>query len=176
MNIEDFAQSILDGRPWVPALTDASDRALSEGLDVLGISRVDVQVLFDELLINGREHGRAGVQVYLGKLLNFLLFAVRDHGIGIHESVPKNPKLADTHAKSASAILRLACEEGITGTGTIGRGIGLHLLAEFCERNDAQSLLVSDGGRVLKVQDVFIEKDHAPAVEGTLICIVARLT
>lgn len=173
MDLETVAQSILDGKPLIPKLSGSTDQILFEAMNKLGIHMADLSTVLEELLLNAREHGKKSVSVHLGRVLNSLFFAVRDEGVGIHETLPNNIKLSDTRSKSAAALMRLACEEGISGTGTVGRGVGLYLASKYCKDHNAEMLLMCDAGKLLQLQNYFLEKNMLSSefINGTLVCL-----
>lgn len=169
MNLEDIADSITQKRPLIPAVPSPTENGLFEALKDLGIADTEIQVVLEELLLNAKEHGQSlGLSVHLARHLGWLFAVVRDEGPGIHATLPKNPRLADTQGKSAAALVRLSAEEGITGTGTLGRGIRLHLLSELVRSRRAESLILSDGGLFVQVADVFLERAARHPIQGTL--------
>ena len=64
---------------------------------------------------------------------------------------------ADVKGKAAAALVRLACEEGVTGTGVKGRGIGLHLFSDFIRKRNGEGLVFSDGGLFVQVGNVLAD-------------------
>jgi len=112
-------------------LIPLNDESLFNLITSLGIKSQNLENVLTELMINSDEHG-GGINIFLyGHWGKKLFFVFQDQGEGIHETIPKNQRLSDTRGKSSVSLLRLAMEEGITGTGTIGRGMGLFYLAQF---------------------------------------------
>jgi hypothetical protein len=172
--LEDFAESILKGQSFVQELEQVRDQDLYQLVSDLTITDTQLVVVMEELLMNAREHGASPIRIFAGKRFGKFYFSVWDLGNGIHSTIPNNKFLSDTRDKSASAVIRLACEEGITGTGILGRGVGLHLMSSFCKERREECLLLSDGGFVLQMGDQFFEKAHPP-IQGTLVCLRCAL-
>lgn len=99
------------------------------------------------------------------------MFALEDYGPGIHTTLPANARLSDLKGKKSSSLLRLALEEGITGTAQIGRGLGLFYLSRLVADNHAETLLASNCGLVIQHGDVFYEKDLKNDISRNLIII-----
>lgn len=176
MNIEDIASSITASRPLLDLLHESTDEALYQGLKNLECNDIDLLTVLEELLLNAREHGKPPVRLFLSKRIGgTLYFTIDDQGVGIHETIPHNPNLSDTRNKSPSSIVRLACEEGITGTGQKGRGVGLYLLSSFCRVRNAEMLIRTDAEQVMQVHDVFLEKKLSQSMTGTLICLKVKI-
>lgn len=174
MNIVDFALSIHAQQTSSLRVVAANESALYDTLQQEGIQNLELQILLEELLINSFEHAKdQKVELYFANILNSSYFAIKDSGPGIHRTVPINKNLSDLKNKNPSAIIRMSCEEGITGTGVIGRGIGLSLLQNFCIQNPAESILWSDTGWVLQTGSLFYERQGSPVPEinGTLIAL-----
>jgi hypothetical protein len=170
MNLEDIAESIIHHKPLLPAIPSASNNGIFNAMRDLSVTDLEIQAVLEELLLNAQEHGQGrGVTIYMGRHLGWFFVAIRDEGPGIHATLPKNPRLADTQGKSAAALIRLAVEEGISGTGSIGRGIGLCLLSELVHLRRAESLIISDGGLFVQVGDIFLERGARLSIHGALV-------
>lgn len=113
----------------------------------------DAPETFGELVNNAAEHSDSPVGGF--GLIQFrsvegayqLLCAVADGGIGIRESLSRNPDLPRTPADS-DAIL-YAMRERVSGTGSPTRGIGLCWVIEGASRVSIHSgfgAVVSEGG------------------------------
>ncbi len=176
VNLEDLAESIVKDRPLIPAIPSATDNGIFDRLHNLSVSDTEIMVVLEELLLNAQEHGqRKAIAVHIEKHLGWLIAAVRDQGPGIHATLPLNPRLSDTLGKSAAALTRLATEEGITGTGTHGRGIGLHLLSEVIRSRNGESLVLSDGGLFVQVGDLYLERKARFPILGTLVAFKVEI-
>ena len=84
-------------------------------------------------------------------------------------------RLSDTKGKRAAALIRLALEEGITGTGTVGRGVGLFLVSSYVARTSSELLVCSDGGLVVQKGKHFTELSQEPSIQGSLILVRVRI-
>lgn len=113
----------------------------------------DIPETFGELVNNAAEHSASPVGGF--GLIQFrsiegayqLLCAVADGGIGIKESLSRNPDLPRTPTDS-DAIL-CAMRERVSGTGSPTRGIGLCWVIEGASRVSIHSgfgAVVSEGG------------------------------
>ncbi len=175
MNLEDLVDSILQNAPLIKPLSLPSERQMYDTLTNLGIVDHSLLSVLDELYLNAKEHGSEKIQIYITKVFNHFYFVITDLGSGIHSTLPKNKKLSDTLGKSASALIRLACEEGITGTGVVGRGIGLHLLSDFVKNRRAESLILSDKGLMIQIGSLYMEKESRQSIAGTLVALKLAL-
>ena len=173
MQLEDIVQSVIDGKSLIAQLPGTTDQALFDFMKDSGFSsRHELMTVFEERLINAREHGGGkSLAVFAQKLMGFLYFVIVDRGPGIHTTLPRNPHLSDTKGKSPMALIRLAMEEGITGTSVVGRGVGLYLLSDYINRNGGEAILISDGGLVVQVRDVSMQEKSSHPWDGTLIAV-----
>ena len=151
------------------------DQKLFDLARELGIRSQDFIIVLEELLINCQEHGDGIASMQYAVADDLFIFRLSDRGSGIHRSIPRNPRLSDTLGKASSSILRLALEEGITGTGQIGRGMGLSLLSQFVRRSSTEAIIASDHGCVTQQGDRFSECILQKDVLGTVVLLkVAR--
>jgi signal transduction histidine kinase len=172
MNLEDIAESVIKGRPLIDEVRPADENSLFAAFGALQVHDSEAQTVLEELLLNAREHGKnQGLRLFLSKHLGTAYFVIKDEGRGIHDTVPQNPRLSDVKGKAAAAIIRLACEEGVSGTGVRGRGIGLHLFSQFIKKRQGEGLVLSDGGLFVQVGDVFLERTSQHDIQGTLIAL-----
>jgi len=172
--VETFLDQYLNQELKLALLPSADDQSLFDLIYQLKIKSQDLLIVLEELVINAKEHGDGLPQFYHGKNEPDFTFLISDRGVGIHERVPVNPRLSDTKGKSSSSIIRLALEEGITGTGTIGRGMGLYYLSRFVRQTQATALIASDRGCVIQQGDVFHEKDLSKDIQSTVIVLVVH--
>lgn len=116
-----------------------------------------------EVCANAVEHGRspfgafAAVQAYnhvvsgrhgaSDKRGEEVLIAISDGGVGIRETLARNPKYAE-HTETDNDALRHAVRMGVSGTGEIGRGGGLAVVAQISARAGGSLSLRSGSGRV----------------------------
>jgi hypothetical protein len=147
--------------------------------EVLNKNQINLPVLhtvIEELFINAQEHGQNKKIEGFAKIINdFFYFVIKDEGPGIHQTIPNNKSLIDLKDKSSVAITRVAIEEGVTGTGTKGRGVGLFLLQDFIKKNDAEALLISNSGQVLVKRHETVEKSWEKNITGSVIALKVRL-
>ncbi len=151
-----------------PTIESTDDSGLFDLFQRMNIQSLSVQILCEELLLNAKEHGKGPVRTFARRDADRIQVALLDSGPGIHVTVPRNPRLADLGGKSPSAILRMAVEEGITGTGTLGRGVGLSLLARTIRERGGEAVLISDGGLLVQVGEVFQGPPSRYDLAGTL--------
>jgi hypothetical protein len=110
-----------------------------------------VSEVFAELAMNAAQH--SGSEIGAFGLIQFYEFsdgqkfvcAVADGGIGIRRSLERNPELTDRVSYDWNAI-ELALDEGITGTGSKRRGIGLFGVAEDMSKPGRQLMIHSGIG------------------------------
>jgi len=76
-----------------------------------------------------------------------VLVAIADGGVGIRETLSRNPKYAE-HTETDNDALRHAVRMGVSGTGEVGRGGGLALVAQISARRSGSLSLRSGSGRV----------------------------
>lgn len=156
--IEDEFTRLVSKKTDLEIITNPTDSSLYDLIQGLSIKSMDLLIVLEELLINCKEHGAPPIEFYYGKSFGSYFFAFVDYGVGIHESIPLNIKLSDTKGKSSSSIIRLSLEEGITGTGQIGRGMGLFYLSKLVRNKNASCIVASNSGFVMQVGDYFYEK------------------
>ena len=121
--------------------------------------RVAICSVLSEICANAAEHGRsffgayAAVQAYHHIVSGprrrgeEVLIAIADGGPGVRETLARNPALAE-HTTTDNDALRHALEMGVSGTGEIGRGGGLALVAGIAARSGGSLSLRSGTGRV----------------------------
>ncbi|MBF0361599.1 MAG: ATP-binding protein [Oligoflexia bacterium] len=171
MNVEDIFYSLLIQKPLITELKNSSDQTIFESLDSLGIaSNVNLVTVIEELVYNAREHAKINIKVYISKIFDSLYFAITDNGPGIHNTIPCNKNLSDLKGKSSAAIMRTSCEEGISGTGVVGRGVGLYLLSEQCSLVSGEILIACNGYVLIQRQSIFMQKKLNSEIDGTIIC------
>lgn len=173
MFIEDVFHDIYAGKITFDQLINPTEEQVYSLLQTLKIKSKNFMVVIDELLINSQEHGGSPIDFYYGESLDFLFFAIVDKGPGIHITLPRNEKLSDIKNKSSTAIIRLSVEEGITGTSTPGRGMGLSLLSKFVADKNAEALVACNSGLLRQMGSYFIEKKLSYDIVGN--CIVIKI-
>ena len=169
--VESIFQSALENKLSFDVVTAVTEDKLFDLVTKLGIKSQGLIIVLEELIINSVEHGNGRPDLYFECESGLLTFIMRDRGVGIHEQIPRNPRLSDTKGKSTSSILRLALEEGITGTGVVGRGMGLYYLSKFVVDHDANCLVASNRGYVVQSRDVFHERSTNKDVDGTIVIL-----
>lgn len=111
-------------------------------------------------IVSGR-HGsaeRAGEEV---------IIAIADGGVGVRETLSKNPAHAE-HTATDNDAIRHALKMGVSATGEIGRGGGLALVAQLSGRAGGSLSLRSGAGRVTAYEDRKNSR-HVPTFPGTFV-------
>ncbi|MBA3793734.1 MAG: hypothetical protein H0X19_06310 [Rubrobacter sp.] len=141
--------------------------------------RVAVCSTLSEVCANAAEHGVssfgafAAVQAYHHIVSGSrrrgeeVLIAIADGGVGVRETLSLNPKYAEETATDNDA-LRHALEMGVSGTGEIGRGGGLALVAGIAARSGGSLSLRSGTGRVT-VYESRKNSRNVPRFPGTFV-------
>ncbi|MDQ3315747.1 MAG: hypothetical protein M3522_00265 [Actinomycetota bacterium] len=157
-------------------------RRISEILENQGYrlrERVAVCSTLSEVCANAAEHGVssfgafAAVQAYHHIVSGSrrrgeeVLIAIADGGVGVRETLSLNPKYAEETATDNDA-LRHALEMGVSGTGEIGRGGGLALVAGIAARSGGSLSLRSGTGRVT-VYESRKNSRNVPRFPGTFV-------
>jgi hypothetical protein len=126
--------------------------------------RVAICSILSEVCANAAEHGAssfgayAAVQAYhhivsgARRRGEEVLVAIADGGVGVRETLSCNLKYAK-HTTTDTDALRLALEMGVSGTGEIGRGGGLALVARIAADSGGSLSLRSGTGRVTVYED-----------------------
>ena len=141
--------------------------------------RVAICSTLSEVCANAAEHGvssfgaYAAVQAYHHIVSGSrrrgeeVLIAIADGGVGVRETLSRNPKYAEETATDNEA-LRHALEMGVSGTGEIGRGGGLALVAGIAARSGGSLSLRSGTGRVT-VYESRKNSRNVPQFPGTFV-------
>ncbi len=141
--------------------------------------RVAICSTLSEICANAAEHGTssfgayAAVQAYHHIVSGSrrrgeeVLIAIADGGVGVRETLSRNPKYAEETATDNDA-LRHALEMGVSGTGQIGRGGGLALVAGIASRSGGSLSLRSGTGRVT-VYESRKNSRNVPRFPGTFV-------
>ena len=114
-----------------------------------------VSEIFAELALNAVQHAASPVgafgliQFYQGEIRRRFVCTVADGGIGIRASLERNPSLRRRVPYDWAAI-KLAVKEGVSGTGSERRGIGLYGVAEDMRQADRQLIIHSGIGMLLR--------------------------
>jgi anti-sigma regulatory factor (Ser/Thr protein kinase)/anti-anti-sigma regulatory factor len=121
--------------------------------------RAAICATLSEICANAVEHGHspfgayAAVQAYNhvvsgpNRQGEEVLIAIADGGVGIRETLSRNPEYAE-HTETDNDALRHAVRMGVSGTGEVGRGGGLALVAQISARRGGSLSLRSGSGRV----------------------------
>jgi hypothetical protein len=141
--------------------------------------RVAICSVLSEVCANAAEHGAssfgayAAVQAYHHIVSGprrrgeEVLIAIADGGVGVRETLSRNPKYAE-HTTTDNDALRLALEMGVSGTGELGRGGGLALVAQIAARSGGSLSLRSGTGRVT-VYENRKNSRNVPEFPGTFV-------
>ena len=141
--------------------------------------RVAICSVLSEICANAAEHGRssfgayAAVQAYHHIVSGprrrgeEVLIAIADGGPGVRETLARNLALAE-YTTTDNDALRHALEMGVSGTGEIGRGGGLALVAGIAARSGGSLSLRSGSGRVT-VYENRKNSRHVPEFPGTFV-------
>jgi hypothetical protein len=141
--------------------------------------RVAICSTLSEVCANAAEHGvssfgaYAAVQAYHHIVSGSrrrgeeVLIAIADGGVGVRETLSRNPRYAEETATDNEA-LRHALEMGVSGTGEIGRGGGLALVAGIAARSGGSLSLRSGTGRVT-VYESRKNSRNVPQFPGTFV-------
>jgi hypothetical protein len=141
--------------------------------------RVAVCSTLSEVCANAAEHGvssfgaYAAVQAYHHIVSGprrrgeEVLIAIADGGVGVRETLSRNPALAEYTTTDNDAI-RHALEMGVSGTGELGRGGGLALVAQIAARSGGSLSLRSGTGRITVYQNRKNSR-NVPQFPGTFV-------
>jgi hypothetical protein len=164
--------------PEIPGIIER----ISEILENQGYrlrERVAICSVLSEVCANAAEHGAssfgayAAVQAYHHIVSGprrrgeEVLVAIADGGVGVRETLSRNPKYAE-HTTTDNDALRLALEMGVSGTGEIGRGGGLALVARIAADSGGSLSLRSGTGRVTVYEDRKNSR-NVPQFPGTFV-------
>ncbi len=132
---------------------EARDRLTAAGVGAANLYSVVAEV-FAELAMNAVQHSQSEIgslgliQFYQFEAGERFVCAVADGGIGIKRSLGSNAALRSRAAYDWTAI-ELALEEGVSGTGSNRRGIGLFGVAEDMAKPGRQLIIHSGIGLLL---------------------------
>jgi anti-sigma regulatory factor (Ser/Thr protein kinase) len=128
----------------------ASERLSAAGVGAVNLYSVVAEV-FAELAMNAVQHSQSEIgclgliQFYQSESGERFVCVVADGGIGIKASLEANPDLRRRATYDWTAI-EMALEEGISGTGSSRRGIGLFGVAEDMAKPGRQLIIHSGIG------------------------------
>lgn len=141
--------------------------------------RVGVCSVLSEVCANAAEHGASSFGAYAAvQAYNHIvsgprrrgeevLVAIADGGVGVRETLSRNPKYAEQTTTDNDA-LRHALGMGVSGTGELGRGGGLALVAQISGRASGSLSLRSGAGRVTAYEDRKNSR-NVPDFPGTFV-------
>jgi hypothetical protein len=135
---------------------DALDALARAGMGSANLHPL-VSEVFAELALNAVQHAESPIgafgiiQFYESQAGRRFVCAVADGGIGIRQSLERNPSLADKVPYDWDAI-ELALEEGISRTGSRTRGIGLFGVGEDM-RKPGRQLIIHSGIGMLQINE-----------------------
>jgi anti-sigma regulatory factor (Ser/Thr protein kinase) len=155
---------------------DLANRALeylaNAGMGAANLYPV-VSEIFAELALNAVQHSESDVgafgliQFYDTQQGRRFICSVADGGIGIRESLAKNPELA-AHVPYDWVAIEKALQEGVTGTGSRTRGIGLYGVAEDMRKAGRQLIIHSGIGMLQTTEEMERSAQRTSLFPGTL--------
>jgi hypothetical protein len=151
---------------------DVFERLSSSGLGAPNLYPL-VSEVFAELALNAVEHAHSPlgafgfVQFYEFAEGERFICAVADGGIGIRESLAKNPDL-ELRVPYDWVAIELAVRERITGTREKTRGIGLYGIAEDMRQPGRQLIIHSGIGSLQISEEMETEARRTTLFPGTL--------
>ena len=113
-------------------------------------------------IVSGRHAGPRG-----GRRGEEVLVAIADGGVGVRETLSRNPEYAE-FTKTDDDALRHAPKMGVSGTGEIGRGGGLAVVGQISARAGGSLSLRSGSGRVTFYGDRTNSR-NVPHFPGTFV-------
>lgn len=156
------------------------ERLANEALDGLGRASMGsanlyplVSEVFAELGLNAVQHSESPIgafgliQFYESQQGRRFVCAVADGGIGIRRSLERNPALRGVVPYDWVAI-ELALREGVSGTGSRTRGIGLYGVAEDMRKPGRQLIVHSGIGMLQTGEDLQSSAKRTTLFPGTL--------
>jgi hypothetical protein len=147
--------------------------------------RVAICATLSEICANAVEHGRspfgayAAVQAYQHIVSGRhggprgerrgeeVLVAIADGGVGVRETLSRNPKYAK-YTTSDNDAIRHALKMGVSGTGEVGRGGGLAVVGQIAARAGGSLSLRSGSGRITYYGDRTNSR-NVPTFPGTFV-------
>ena len=156
---------------------DELTNRVESGLYNLGLGSSNIRhivcELFSELACNAAEHSESPIGAY-----GFIRFsssqrgrrfecAVADGGIGIRQSIERNPELA--HSGVEWSALELAVKELVSGTASSTRGIGLFSIFDEMHTPGRELIIHSGNGILIINKYSEIRIGRANSFPGTLV-------
>ena len=162
-----------DGLGEAADLTNRVEYSLySSGLGSANVHPL-VCELFSELVNNAAEHSDSGIGAYAfvqfhssGEERRFTC-GVADGGIGIRQSIERNPGLE--HFGNEWAAIALAIKELVSGTSSATRGIGLFSVFDEMRHPGRELVIHSGKGILVKGEDSQVRFIRANLFPGTLV-------
>ncbi len=139
----------------------ALDRLRESGVGAANLYPV-VSEVFAELALNAVQHAKSPIgafgliQFYEAAAGQRFVCGVADGGIGIRSALQQNPDLRRQATYDWTAI-ELALQEGVSGTGSSRRGIGLFGVAEDMTKPGRQ-LIIHSGIGLLRAGGEFADR------------------
>ena len=177
-DIADSGNTILpvtrfEGLGEADELTNRVDDALHDLRLGAGNIWPTVRENFSELVNNAAEHSESGIGAYAfvqfcsyGQDRRFIC-AVADSGIGIRQSIGRNPNLA--HAGYDWSAIEMAVKELVSGTASRTRGIGLFSVFEEMHVSGRELIIHSENGFLAVNKNSEIRMTRANTFPGTLV-------
>lgn len=161
----------------VDILADQLNEVLHTTLGQYAMHSFACHIFFTELAINVVQHAESNGGYALAQMYNDPVYgprielAVADCGIGILESLKKNPQYSGM--ASDEAAIRTALEEGTSSLQDSLRGYGLHYvrsrLAEGLNRS--MSIRSGDYAFTLRRNSIILLQPRFPAYQGTIVSV-----
>jgi hypothetical protein len=142
--------------------------------------RAAICATLSEVCANAVEHGAssfgayAAVQAYQHIVSGGrerrgeeVLIAIADGGVGVRETLCRNPKYAE-FTETDNDALRHALKMGVSGTGELGRGGGLAVVGQISTRAGGSLSLRSGSGRITYYGDRTNSR-NVPPFPGTFV-------
>jgi anti-sigma regulatory factor (Ser/Thr protein kinase) len=156
------------------------DHIANEALDSLSNAGVGsanlypvVSEIFAELALNAVQHSESEIgafgliQFYESEHGRRFVCVVADGGIGIRQSLARNPDLRERVPYDWVAI-EVALQEGVSGTGSRTRGIGLYGVAEDMRKAGRQLIIHSGIGMLQTSEEMERAARRTTLFPGTL--------
>ena len=134
-------------------------------------------MIFSELATNVINHaesegGYVIAQQYRGTEQTLVEIAIADSGIGIRDSLRRNPN--NSYIKKDTEAIKLALKEGVSSMIDSNRGYGLHHVTEDIKINDTRKMAIRSGTGIITLYgDGRIDEDERlPEFPGTIVEVV----
>ena len=171
-------------RPMIPCnrfRTESDIDALADQMEVrfqtefTGLASLlqPCHVIFSELVLNAVYHAESDGGYVLAQQYNYSAgpvvdIAVADCGIGVRNSLSKNPDLA--LIDSDSDAIKLALQEGVTSLRQSNRGYGLnHVTDDVMKGRDRRMVMRSGYGIITQGNGNTTQDEHDVYYPGTIV-------